>query len=454
MKSWWKAAWLVVLLVVGCLTLTVMPATGPQKLSITYGEPWRELFEPAIADFKAKYPDVELEVTMVPYGVDMVEKVSLDLAAGVASDIIMVDSFMIPEWAEAGYLYPLDDYLAKWPDWEQYYPGMQEIVAFGGKHYGVMIDTDVRMLWYWKPVFEKAGIPMPWEPKDWDDVINTALLIKEKVPEVKAPLFIPMGTKWAEGTTMQGFYMVLLGADTPENDCNRLRDWEAGKWIGSSPAIWEALRFYHDVFYRLKLCPVEPHYVPDVWGEWRRMMREGEIGIGLGGSWEWTEFWPKEELPPVEEREKLLGWAPMPGSGKPGAPKIVTISGGWALGINAAAKDPDLAWKFFEVLFTRDRMGEWLAFAGKIATRKDVTEVPAYAENKYLVDVLKLMDYTTYRDTYPGYSRVSFYVQEATADVAVEGLTPAEAMERFKEKLIEEFGTENVTTCTCICACE
>lgn len=435
--------WIILsLLLVGLLGMSTVEA---KTLSITYGEPWKELIEPAIKDFEAD-TGVKVDVTMIPYGVDMVEKVSLDLAAGVATDIIMVDSFMIPAWAEAGYLYGLDNYLAKWPNWEQYFPGMKEIISFDGVHYAIMIDTDVRMLWYSKPVFTKAGIPMPWKPKNWIDVLNTALTIKREVPEVISPIFIPMGTKWGEGTTMQAFYMVLLGADTPEGDRNRLRNWKAGKWIGSSPAIEKALEFYRDVFITYELCPIEPHYVPDVWGEWRRMMRDGEIGIGLGGSWEWAEFWPKEILPPEEEREKLLGWAPMPGSGKPDAPGIACISGGWAIGINAKVKDPDLAWRFMEILHTKTRTAEWLAKAGKIVVRKDAVEVKAYAADKYLIEAIKLMEYSTYRDTYPGYSKVSFFVQEATEDVAVEGLSLATAMERFKSKLIEEFGTDKVET--------
>ena len=417
---------------------------APKKvLSITYGEPWKELIKPAIEDFE-RATGVEVDESVIPYGVDMVEKVSLDFAAGVASDIVMVDSFMIPAWAEPGYLLPLDGYLAEWPDWNQYYPGMQEIVSFKGKHYGIMLDTDVRMLWYWKPVFKKAGLPIPWKPKSWDDVLTAARTIKEKCPEVEAPFFIPMGTKWAEGTTMQGFYMVLLGADTPEGDRNRLRDWAAGKWIASSPAIEDALDFYRDVFVTYGLCTTTPHYAPDVWGKWREMMRGGKIGIGVGGSWEWAEFWPKELLPSLAEREKLLGWAPMPGSGKPGTPKIACISGGWSIGINAKVKDPDTAWEFMKILNSKERTANWLAFAGKTAVRKDAAEVGNYAANTYLMEVLDLMEYSTYRDTYPGYTTVSSYIQEATADVAVEGKTPAAAMVSFMGKMVMEFGADKV----------
>jgi len=107
--------WIILsLLFVGLLGMSIVAEA--KTLSITYGEPWKELIESAIKDFETA-TGVKVDVTMVPSGVDMVEKVSLDLAAGVATDIIMVDSFMIPAWAEAGYLYGLDNYLVKWPDW-------------------------------------------------------------------------------------------------------------------------------------------------------------------------------------------------------------------------------------------------------------------------------------------------------------------------------------------------
>jgi multiple sugar transport system substrate-binding protein len=442
--GWWLFGVILVGLVFAMTTSQpgALLAAQAQQLSITFGEPWKELFEPAIADFERR-TGVAVQVDLVPAGVDMVEKVGLDLAAGQASDIIMVDSFMIPSWAEAGFLRPLDDFLAGWPDWSQYFPGMQEIVEFQGQHYAVMIDTDVRMLWYWKPIFREAGLPIPWVPKSWADVLETAQRIKEKVG-VRHPLFIPMGTKWAEGSTMQGFYMVLLGADTSEGDRNRLRDRAAGKWIGSSPAIERALEFYRTVFEQ-GLSVVEDHFVPDVWGTWRELMRTGQIGIGLGGSWEWREFWPVAQLPSESERKELLGWAPMPGIGLPGTPEVAEISGGWSLAINADARNPDLAWQFFETLFERDRVGKWLAFAGKVATRADVTEVPEYARNKFLTEVVRtLMPFTTFRDTFPGYPKVSRFVQEATEDVAVNGLTPEEAMTNYRQKLIDEFGTDAV----------
>lgn len=415
-----------------------------KTLSITYGETWKELLKPAIKDFETD-TGVKVDVTMVPYGVDMVEKVSLDLAADVATDIIMVDSFMIPAWAEAGYLYGLDNYLVKWPDWDQYYPAFQAMGSYEGHVYGITLETSANaILWYWKPNFEKAGIPMPWKPKDWYEVLETAERIKERCPDVECPLYIPMGTKWGEGATYCGIYSEILGADTSEGDRNRLWNYTTGKWIGRSPAIERALNFYREVFFVRKLCPTDPMYAPDVWDEWRRLMRTGKIGIGQGGAWEWAEFWP-EALRPLEVmRPNVLGWTPLPGSGDQGTPSIQTISGGWTVAMKKEAKNPDLAWEFLRILNSKERLAKWLAAAGKLSMRKDSPEVTEYGKNKFLMEIGKLLPYTTYRDAVTGYTTVSHYLQQAMEKVAVDGLSAAEAIEWYKNKLIDKFGKDQV----------
>lgn len=415
------------------------------EISIMYGTPWKDFVEPAIAAFE-KETGIKVNQVVLPPGTNPDQKVALDLAGGVASDIIAVDGYRIPEFAEAGYLLNLDSYLNKWNNWNSYYDPMKKMVAFDGKHFGIPLDTDVRMLWYWKPVFEKAGIQMPWNPKNWNDVISAAKKIKQAVPEVQYPIYLPAGSKMGEATTMQGFYMLLLGADTSKNDRNKLRDWKSGKWIGKSPALLKTLQNYQQIFVKDKLSLKDIYYTPDVWGDWRRAMIGGNIGIGLGGSWEFKEFWSGAgvDVPSLEERKKLVGWAPMPGSGAPGAPEIVSISGGWTFAVNAKTKNADASWNLLETIFSKDNFGSWVAGAAKVSTRKDVSEMDSYKKDAYVSSITKLVAYTTTRDTYPGYSKVSSYIQSATEDI-LDGKSPEEAMNSFYNNLVSEFGKDKVT---------
>jgi len=413
-------------------------------ISVQYGEAWKDLFESAIEEFE-ETTGAKVDRMLIPYGVAFEEKMLLDLAEGAAGNVVMVDGFMIADSVEAGYLHELDDYVKDWPDWFQYYPTFRAMGSYKDHTYGIVLETSANaILWYWKPNFEKAGIPMPWKPKDWDEVLETAERIKERLPDVECPLFIPMGPKWGEGATCTGIYSEILGADTSKGDRNRLRNYTTGKWIGSSPAIERALNFYREIFFVRKLCPTEAMYASDVWGEWRRLTREGKIGIGQGGSWEWSEFWPEAQRPPEEERGDFLGWAPLPGSGDPGTPPIQTISGGWTVAMNATVRDPDLAWEFLKILNSKERLAKWLGASGKLSMRKDSAEVPEYAQNDFLMAMGKFLPFSTCRDAVAGYTTVSHYLQQAMEKVAVDGVTAAEAMDWYQNKLIEEFGKDQV----------
>jgi len=422
---------------------------GKGTISLLYNVYCTDLMEAPLPDFE-KATGIKVEAIEVPPATNIDEKIALDLAGGVACDVIMVDTYRIPEFAQAGYLLPLDEYVKEWPDWNSYYDSMKEMVEFEGRCYGIPIDTDVRMLWYSKSVFEKAGIPVPWKPKTWDDVLETAKIIKERCPEVDHPLYLPAGSKLGEATSMQGFYMLLLGADTPVNDRNRLRDWDEGKWIGKSPAILKTLEFYEDVFVNYVFSLSDIYYRVDARGDERRALLNGEIGIDFGGSWEFREIWKAagytdEDMPSYEEKTAQIGWAPVPGCGDPGAPEIACVSGGTVLAINAKAKDLDKCWELVKAIFTKENYEFWVTETGKVSTRKDVAESSAYQKDRFIAHATTLLEHTTMRDTYPGYSIVSSFVQQATEDI-LDGKSPEAVMENFYNNLVEEFGKENVKT--------
>ncbi len=415
------------------------------EISILYGTPWKDFVEPAVALFE-KETGIKVNQVVLPPGTNPDQKVALDLAGGVATDILAVDGYRIPEFAEAGYLLNLNSYLDNWADWDSYYSSMKKMVSFNDSYYGIPLDTDVRMIWYWKPVFAKAGIAMPWEPKSWDDVNDAAIKIKNALPDVQYPIYIPVGSKMGEATTMQGFYMLLLGVDTADGDRNKLRDWKNGKWIGKSPALLRALTEYQYIFVKEKLSIKDVYYSPDVWGDWRRAMIGGNIGLGLGGSWEFKEFWSGAgvDVPDVADRNKMVGWTPMPGSGFAGSPETVSVSGGWTFAVNSKTKNAEASWKLLETIFSGENFGTWVTSAAKVSTREDVSKMQEYLKDEYVAEITSIVEFTATRDTYPGYSKVSSYIQSATEDI-LDGKSPEEAMNNYYNNLVNEFGENAVT---------
>lgn len=169
-----------------------------------------------------------------------------------APDLVYEDTFLINSDITSGYLKPLDPYLDKWPDWNQFIDTAKSAAkAQDGKTYGVPDGTDTRGLWFDKGIFKKAGLPADWQPKTWDDVLAAARAIKAKVPGV-TPLNVYTGKPAGEAATMQGFEMLLYG--TGDGTSDPLYDTASKKWIAGSQAFKDALTFVHTV-YKEKLGP-------------------------------------------------------------------------------------------------------------------------------------------------------------------------------------------------------
>ncbi len=200
-----------------------------------------------------------------------------------APDLVYEDTFLINSDITSGYLKPLDDYLAKWKDWDRFID-TAKAAARGedGKTYGVPDGTDTRGLWFSKDVFAKAGLPADWQPRTWDEVLDAARTIKEKVPGV-TPINVYTGKPAGEAATMQGFQMLLYG--TGDGGSDPLYDKDSKKWIKAGQGFEDSLAFVETV-YKEKLGPevsdaLDPNFGTKVRGE---LLPQGKLGIALDGS--------------------------------------------------------------------------------------------------------------------------------------------------------------------------
>ncbi|MEU9598945.1 extracellular solute-binding protein [Streptomyces sp. NPDC048109] len=356
-----------------------------------------------------------------------------------APDLVYEDTFLINSDITSGYLKPLDAYLAEWKDWDQFVD-TAKAAAQGedGKTYGVPDGTDTRGLWFSKDVFARAGLPADWQPKTWDEVLDAARTIKEKVPGV-TPINVYTGKPAGEAATMQGFEMLLYG--TGDGGADPLYDKGGKKWITAGQGFKDSLAFVETV-YKEKLGPevsdaLDPNFGTKVRGE---LLPQGKLGIALDGSWlpqDWLEGsgheWP--------EWSKELGLAAMPTQNGQ-APGRVSMSGGWTWAIPAKAGNPDLAFEFVKTMQTKANAQKWYIANSGIAVRKDVAADPAYVAAqpgiKFFTD---LVADTHYRPAYPAYPKVSVAIQEAMEGVTT-GDKSVEAAARDYDEALKE-ATDN-----------
>ncbi|MET3566076.1 multiple sugar transport system substrate-binding protein [Leifsonia sp. 563] len=391
----------------------------------------------AKADFEKANPGKK--ITLVPIKAaenDYYTKLSLmNRAATTAPDVMSEDTFLIRADAQAGYLAPLDSYVDKWSDWSNFFDNAKDAgKGDDGKVYGIPTGTDTRGLWYNKDIFAKAGIPTPWQPKTWDDVIGAAKKIKAAVPGV-IPLNIFSGKAAGEASSMQGFEMLLYGASE-----KGLYDDSKAKWIVGSKAFTDALDVIKEV-YQGGLGPSQEvtsdtNYQNTINNQ---LMPQGKLAINLDGSWA-SNAWLPTGATPWADWSKVMGTAAMPTKEGQDAGKI-SLSGGWTFSMGAKSKAKDLAWKFITFLTDKQRSLEYNINTAGIPVRKDVADDEKYKTSNPTSEFFSsLVAVTKFRPATPDYPKISNGIQVAMESVMTGQATPAEAAKTYDDTVVGIVG--------------
>ncbi|GAA2318134.1 extracellular solute-binding protein [Nonomuraea roseoviolacea subsp. roseoviolacea] len=383
---------------------------------------------------KAKGKDVK--VKFVPSGVDDEQyktKLSLDLKSGKGADVIDIDGIWAGEFAEAGYIKPLSELVGpeadSWDGWAQIPEAVQGLATYNGKKYALPIGTDGRVLYFSKPIFQKAGLPADWQPKSWQEVLDTAA--KLKAAGVPVPIQINAGTAMGEATTMQGVLPLLAGAGAEIQ--------KDGKWAGASQPVKDVLGLYQKIYGGSGLG--DPRLQQEAKGRDKSFQQfaSGKIGILLEGDYFWRGVVnPKDGVAKMADRDQSVGYAMIPaiepGKGIRGQ-DFVSMSGGALRTVNPNSKHPKEAFELLAFTLSPEALKEETKNGNvRITPRTDVNKEILAGEPLLTFISEKVLPLTAYRPPVAVYPQVSVALQEATAAV-VGGKTPDEAATAYQQKL-------------------
>jgi multiple sugar transport system substrate-binding protein len=363
-------------------------------------------------------------------------------SASTTPDIVREDSFLVGSDVTAGYLAPLDSYLSGWSEYsQQWFPGMQKITTFNGHNYGVMDGTDVRLIWYNKNIFQRAGLPTDWQPKTWADILSAAQTIKNKVPGV-IPMNLYSGIAMDEASSMQGFEMLLYGTKNP------LYDYSTQKWVTSSPGFLDALNFVKKVYNPSDLLgPTNDIALSTQAANTidQQLIPQGKVGIDIDGSWV-SSNWYSTGPAPWPQWQQVMGTAKMPTEfGQ--APYYVTLSGGWAYSITAKSPHPNQAFQVLQTAFSKDLLATYDVQAGQVAPRQDIVNVSEYQNAPLNPFFTSLVAFTQFRPAFPAYPKISLQIDAAMQHV-MSGQSAADAMNAYAQSVQSIVGASAVEQAT------
>jgi multiple sugar transport system substrate-binding protein len=124
-------------------------------------------FVSVIGAFQKLHPDVQIAINY--YGdKDAATFLDTALRAGHDVGIFGPPQVLVPDWARAGFLLPLDDIIKAAGGRDAYLPGT--LVTINGHDYSSPYQSNSELLYYRKDLFQKAGINTP--PTNYPDLIS------------------------------------------------------------------------------------------------------------------------------------------------------------------------------------------------------------------------------------------------------------------------------------------
>jgi multiple sugar transport system substrate-binding protein len=395
-----------------------------------------------IAQFQKTHPNVKVDVQPVPGGFsDSESKIALLFKSpSTAPDIVGLADLNYGQWVSTGYLLPIQDRLASASWWAKFNPQLKAAETIDGKVYGVSQGVNTYGLIYDKTLFAKAGIPTPWNPKTWADVLDAAKKLKS-VPGI-SPLWIQTGTA-------QGTFGVFAGpGDFLAGSSDSTIFTKDGKWVVDSKGIREVVAFYKEAAEAGVLPPASQ--LMDTMAESvpPTDMPKHKIGICLAGNW-FTDLWTKALNSPYwPDAPQDIGVTPLP-TVNGAAPNVASMIGGWNLSIGSASKHPDLAWELIDLAQSRENM---LSNAIAVAL---VPSLPEYAKDPEFLNVAppfrevfaKIADTSEIAPLDPNYSVWAQGFLTATQAVVVNPSTSVDdAVNQMSEYVSNQVGPDAIVT--------
>jgi multiple sugar transport system substrate-binding protein len=129
-----------------------------------------------IPGFEKAHPNITIKPVAFPYD-QLHQKLLTSTAGGTLPCLVRSDIIWVPELAQLGAITPLDKVMKDYDTIAaKTYPGALATNVWKGKHYGLPLDTNTRVLMYNEATLKKAGFNTA--PKTFDDLRAVAAKLK------------------------------------------------------------------------------------------------------------------------------------------------------------------------------------------------------------------------------------------------------------------------------------
>jgi multiple sugar transport system substrate-binding protein len=400
------------------------------------GDPgrWKFLFQPAMQELRARHPsmDIKLNYTTYPYTLARTHMLTA-LANQTPIDLISVDQIWLGEFAQKGLLTDLTDHAKSWGREKDWYRANWDGGVYNGKVYGIWAWTDVRGMWYWKDLLNKAGVD-PNSLKTWNGYIASA----KKLNAVLRPQGI-------EGVHLTGAnhspdmwypYIWMLGGNIiKEKDGHPTKGTYWFPAYNSTEGV-RALDFIKEQV-TAGIKPQKNHF-------WGIEFLDRKFAIML----EALQHHINEKFPITSPEKRLefeqkVGFIPMFPIPNPNY-QSTSLMGGWELSIPKISMNKDLTWELLTIMVEPRILAPYLAAHSNLPTQIPIGEGPYAASlnqtTPYYDELISMLKIANARPSIPEYPQIAQDIHQALDDVYYGLKEPKQALDDAAAKSAKVLG--------------
>ena len=420
-------------------SLGIVSQDQKKKVTITailddQGDPPRLLkwlFQPAIKELETRHQDlqIKLDYRPVPY-LNLHEQILKSMANQTPVDILTVDYIWLGEFAEKGFLTDLTNYTKKWGRSSDWYQGNWDGGVYKDGVYGIWTVVDVRGLWYWKDMLNRAGVD-PNSIRTWNGYIEGA----KKLNTILRPEGI-------EGVHLVGAshspdidfypYLWMLGGDIIAQKPGHPTKGDYWFPIYNSYKGVRALEFIKAQI-DAGIKPQKNHF-------WGKEFLDRKFAVMLEALQNHVHVNTTEQRQEFENKVGFLPMFPVP----EGTNHSATMMGGWELSVTNKSKNKDLVWELITIMVDPKIITPFYEKYGLLPTQVSIGD-GEYSANlsktiPYYDQLISMLQLKGVRPNIPEFPQIAEHIRQALDEVLYQSKDPKEVLDNAAAKSAKTLG--------------
>nr|WSZ95698.1 extracellular solute-binding protein [Streptomyces sp. NBC_00857] len=311
-----------------------------------------KVFKKLAEGFTKKHPKVKVTYVNVPFGEAQNKFKNAAQSGSGAPDVIRSEVAWTPEFADLGYLAPLDGTPALTNE-KDFLGQAAASTRYNDKTYAVPQVIDSMGIFYNKKIFKDAGVEVP-------ETVGELKTVSKKIKDRtgKTGLYL-------RGDDAYWFLSFLYG------EGGNLVDAQSKTVTVDNAAGVKAMTVVKD----LVDSGAAKTDATDGWENMQSSFRDGKVAMMINGPWAVADTYTGAQF---KNDKANLGIAPVPaGSVEQGAPQ-----GGHNLAVYAGSKNLDASYAFTEYMTSAESQATAAEELSLLPTRTSVYSMPGVADNE------------------------------------------------------------------------